>query len=165
MKYLNTILTILFSITISIHAQTQNNSHNETTRTKEYNLKSGLAIKGYDPVEYIDNNKAQKGKKLHTHTHKGIKYRFTNQTNLNKFKTSPNKYEPQYGGWCAYAFAKGGGKVSINPKRFKIIDGKLYLFYDTFFGPNTLKLWNQENDTKQLKAADATWKKHYINTL
>ena len=59
------------------------------------------------------------------------------------FASNPAKYEPQYGGWCAYAMGHDGSKVEVDPETFKIINGKLFLFYNRFFN-NTLKTWNQD---------------------
>ena len=68
---------------------------------------------------------------------------------------NPAKYEPQYGGWCAYAMGAKGEKVSVDPKTYKIVDGKLYLFYNRLFN-NTLEDWN-ENEAKLKNKADANW--------
>jgi len=133
------------------------NSGIDVTKTDHYNLNNQLAIKGYDPVAYFIQNKAIKGTPQFTHQHNSVKYQFSSNENLMKFKTNPDRYEPQYGGWCAYAFAIDGGKVSINPKRFKIIDDKLYLFYDTLLGPNTLKKWNKADDAEQIIKANRRW--------
>lgn len=152
MKYLITI-TCLFLGTLIASAESA------SQRTKHYNLKKGLAIQGYDPVSYFSNS-PKEGKKELSHTHKGVTYHFVSQANLNKFKSTPTKYEPQYGGWCAYALAKGGGKVKINPKSYKIISGKLYLFYNAFPGGDTLKKWNKESDTSQIQTANKAWQKH-----
>jgi hypothetical protein len=46
---------------------------------------------------------------------------------------SSSSYAPQYGGWCAFAMGNSGEKVTVNPETFKIIDSKLYLFYNAFF--------------------------------
>jgi len=116
----------------------------------------GLAIEGYDPVTYF-GGKAVEGSKEYTYTIDGATYRFTNARNRDLFKASPARYQPQYGGWCAYAMGSSGEKVDIDPKTFKIVDGKLYLFYNKFFN-NTLKSWNK--DEAHLKpTADANWMK------
>ncbi len=127
-------------------------------RKKEFNLEgSGLAIQGYDPVAYFNQNKAIEGKKGITAQYNGITYRFANVQNRDVFSAVPGKYEPQYGGWCAYAMGAKGEKVSVDPETFKIVDGKLYLFYNKFFS-NTLKDWNK--DESHLKAnADKNWQK------
>lgn len=130
---------------------------NTAKRTKQFNLESTLAIQGYDPVSYFKLNKAVKGKKELSYVFYGVTYHFATKENKDDFQKLPQKYEPQYGGWCAYAMGSSGDKVEINPETFKIIDGKLYLFYNAFFN-NTLKSWNK--DEKNLKSkADSNWKK------
>jgi len=122
----------------------------------DLNLKDGVAIKGYDPVAYF-SGEAKKGTKKIAHTHEGVTYYFASEDNREAFKKSPSKYEPQFGGWCAYALAKGPDKVKVNPKSYKIIDEKLYLFYDTVFA-DTLTLWNEEgDDQKQIESATKSW--------
>ncbi len=119
------------------------------------NLEGSLAIQGYDPVSYF-KGKPQKGKKEFSKQYRGANYRFASSQNRDEFAKKPGKYTPEYGGWCAYAMADGD-KVSIDPETYKIIDGKLYLFYHTLLS-NTLKKWNE--DEKSLhKKADAAWQK------
>ena len=126
-------------------------------RVQHFNInKSGLAIDGYDPVTYFSAAKAVEGKKEITFTIEGITYRFSTIQNQQAFITDPAKYEPQYGGWCAYAMGSSGEKVSVDPETFKIINGKLYLFYNSFFN-NTLKSWNK-NETTLKPKADVNWK-------
>jgi YHS domain-containing protein len=128
-------------------------------RKSQFNLDNGVAISGYDPVAYFKLSKAIKGKKELTVFDQGITYYFSSNENKEEFIKDPYKYEPQYGGWCAYAMGKDGSKVEIDPGTFKIIDGKLYLYYNKFFN-NTLKSWNK--DESDLKAkADINWKKIY----
>jgi YHS domain-containing protein len=123
-------------------------------RTKHFNLEKGIAIQGYDPVAYF-SNKALKGDKKYTAKYIGVVYYFSSETNKNNFLKNPSKYEPQYGGWCAFAMGDYGKKVEIDPETFKIVDGRLYLFYNAYFN-NTLKSWNK--DEKNLKAkADKNW--------
>ena len=121
----------------------------------DLNLKDGIAIKGYDPVSYF-KGKPMEGKEALSETYKGATYRFATAQNRDEFKKSPQKYAPEYGGWCAYAMADGD-KVSIDPETYKIVDGKLYLFYHTFFS-NTLKKWNEDEKNLHQKA-DAAWQK------
>ncbi|MEP7377521.1 MAG: YHS domain-containing (seleno)protein [Chitinophagaceae bacterium] len=128
-------------------------------RKKEFNLDDNIAIGGYDPVAYFKVNKAVKGKKDLAVSNQGVIYYFSSAENKEEFKKSPAQYEPEYGGWCAYAMGARGEKVTIDPETFKIINGKLYLFYNRFFN-NTLKSWNKE-EAKLKPAADASWKKFY----
>src|SRR5690606_28858984 len=107
-----------------------------------YNISRGKpAIDGYDPVSYFTKNQAAKGKSNLTATFQGIVYLFESESNRQTFLKQPQKYEPQYGGWCAYAMGATGEKVEIDPETFKVVNGKLYLFYNKFFN-NTLKSWN-----------------------
>ncbi|MEA5258473.1 YHS domain-containing (seleno)protein [Arcicella aquatica] len=144
-------LVILFSI-ISLNVFSQDIA----TRKKHYLTDKGIAINGYDPVAYFQG-KPQQGKKEFSYNQEGIIYQFVNASNLENFKKNPVKYEPQYGGWCAFAMGSKGEKVVVDPETYKIINGKLYLFYHTFFN-NTLTDWNK--DEANLKAkADINWEK------
>jgi YHS domain-containing protein len=128
-------------------------------RKKQFNLDGNIAIDGYDPVAYFKVNKAEKGKKDLAVNNQGVIYYFSSVENKEEFKKNPSYYEPRYGGWCAYAMGEKGEKVSIDPETFKLVNAKLYLFYNRFFN-NTLKSWNK--DEARLKtAADASWKKFY----
>lgn len=130
---------------------------NDTKRISQYNLDNKLAIKGYDPVSYFAQGTAIRGRKEISVTYQGVLYQFGSNENKESFLKTPSKYEPQYGGWCAFALGSSGEKVDVNPETFKIIDGKLYLFYNAFLN-NTLKSWNK--DEANLKAqADKNWKK------
>lgn len=122
--------------------------------SKQYNLENGVAIQGFDPVAYF-SNKAVKGEKKTASTYHGAVYYFSSLENKKLFESNPAKFEPQYGGWCAYAMGEYGKKVEVDPETFKIVDGKLYLFYNAYFN-NTLKSWNMNE--KSLKAkADKNW--------
>lgn len=127
----------------------------------DYYLKKGYVAEGYDVTEYF-NNKAVEGNKNFTATHDGVKFKFASQANLDKFKASPDKFIPQYGGYCAYAIADKGKKVSVDPETFEIRDGKLYLFYNSW-GTNTLEKWQEEGPEKLRGQADAAWSKVKYN--
>lgn len=129
-------------------------------RKKQYNLsKSSLAIEGYDPVAYFTQNKAVEGSKNYSLVHEGVTYYFSSDENKRAFAAKPAAYEPQYGGWCAYAMGHSGEKVEIDPETFKITNGKLYLFYNKYFN-NTLKSWNKD-ETALKNKADNNWTKIY----
>ncbi|WP_413669766.1 YHS domain-containing (seleno)protein [Mucilaginibacter sp. Mucisp86] len=151
-KLFNLLLVIVFTASIA-SAQSQTD-----VRKKQFNLdNTGLAIEGYDPVAYFSQQKAIEGKKEIALIDNGVTYHFATTQDRDLFKTNPAKYEPQYGGWCAYAMGAKGEKVEIDPKTFKLLDGKLYLFYNKFFN-NTKKSWDK--DEANLKAkADANWAK------
>jgi YHS domain-containing protein len=126
-------------------------------KKEHLNIEDGLAISGYDPVAYFVTGKPLEGKEDLMVKMDGVVYRFSSVTNRDLFQKDPQKYQPQYGGWCAYAMGANGSKVEIDPETFKIVDNKLYLFYNAYFN-NTLKKWNtDENNLK--KNADVNWKK------
>ena len=130
----------------------------QTSPLGQFNLEKGLALEGYDPVSYFQGGKPQKGKSSLQAKSEGVTYYFANSANKALFEKAPGKYKPQYGGWCAYAMGANGEKVEVNLETFKIVDGKLYLFYNAFFN-NTLTSWNK--DEAGLKAkADKNWKKY-----
>jgi YHS domain-containing protein len=135
-------------------------AQNESKRVTHFNLENKIAIQGYDPVAYFTQKKAVKGKVTIAATYEGVTYNFSTQANKEIFIKNPSGYEPQFGGWCAYAMGSSGDKVEIDPETFKILDGKLYLFYNAYFN-NTLKSWNKD-EVNLKKKADANWKK-FIN--
>ncbi len=147
------ILFVVLSSTISF-AQTA------AKRVKEFNLENRVAIQGYDPVAYFTQKKAVKGKKELAASYEGVTYYFSTQTNKEAFAKNPTSFEPQYGGWCAYAMGANGEKVEVDPDTFKIVNGKLFLFYNAYFN-NTLKSWNKD-EANLNKKADTNWKK-FIN--
>ncbi len=124
-------------------------------RTKHFNLEKGLAIQGYDPVAYFTQKKAVKGNKQFISTVEGATYYFSSVANRDLFNKNPKAYEPQYGGWCAYAMGATNEKVEVDPETFKIIDGKLFLFYHSWIN-NTLTKWNKDEKNLHTKA-DANW--------
>lgn len=122
--------------------------------------KSKVAIGGYDLVAYFKTGKPQKGSADFAYTLNGIIYWFANQTNQKTFADAPEKFLPQYDGYCALAVAQNR-KVSINPESFKITNDKLYLFFN---GPlpfnrelyNSLDSWVKD-EPNLIKKADNNW--------
>lgn len=148
-KIISTLLLAIFSITL-VFAQ------GPGKRSKQFNIdKTGLAIQGYDPVSYFTGNKPLEGKREIAIVYDGITYRFATAQNKEQFRANPARYEPQYGGWCAYAMGAKGEKVEVDPETFKIIEGKLFLFYNKLFN-NTLKSWNKD-ETHLKTNADQSW--------
>jgi YHS domain-containing protein len=150
-KRILTLLLLIFGLQLAAIAQ-------QDKRKKEYNLTgSSLAIAGYDPVTYFTQGKAVKGNASNALVYEGVTYHFSSANNKETFRASPSRYEPRYGGWCAYAMGKNGEKVEIDPETFKVLDGKLYLFYNKYFN-NTLKSWNKDENSLRSKA-DMNWQK------
>lgn len=149
----------LFLLMVGFISTTAVAQDQSTLRKKHFNLEGNVAISGYDPVAYFKLNKAVKGKKELAVNHQGILYYFSSPENKEEFRKNAAQYEPQYGGWCAFAMGDYGEKVSIDPETFKILNGKLYLFYNKRFN-NTLKSWNKD-EAKLKKSADANWTKTF----
>ncbi len=146
-------ITVLLLIMISVSG-----IYAQDVAKKQGNIsKSGLALDGYDPVAYFIAGKAVEGNKSFSASDEGITYYFSSAKNRDLFKADPAKYKPQYGGWCAYAMGASGEKVEVDPETFKILNGKLYLFYNKYFN-NTLKTWNKDESSLKRKA-DANWTK------
>jgi YHS domain-containing protein len=150
MKRILSIAVLLFPITTLLMAQ------NEDVRKKNFNIRKNIALEGYDPVSYFDR-RPQEGKEEISFIYQGITYRFATPGNMTRFRNQPEKYEPAYGGWCAYAMGATGEKVKIDPETYKILEGKLYVFYN-FWGNNTLTDWNK-NERQLMTKGDQNWKK------
>jgi len=148
-------MKILITLAFTLFAWSTFSQSNDL-RKKNFNTRKDIILEGYDAVSYF-NGKPIEGKSEFKFIYGGIVYQFSSSANLNKFKANPSRYEPAYGGWCAFAMGETGEKVKIDPETFKILDGKLYVFYN-FWGNNTLEDWNK-NEQKLKEAGDRNWKK------
>lgn len=119
-------------------------------------LVDGLALQGYDAVSYVQDQKAVRGSKTYSTELDGARYLFSSQAHLDAFKKEPQRYLPAYGGWCAYAMSKGQ-QVEVDPQHFKVVDGRLMLFFYAFYN-DTLKKWNAD-EKRLLSKADAEWQR------
>ena len=132
---------------------------NSTWAADPRNLDNGLALSGYDPVSYFDGQ-ALPGKTTITVTTECATYRFATESHKAAFEAEPAKYEPAYGGWCAWAMYEKGEKVEVDPTTFKVVNGRLFLFYNKLF-INTLKSWDKTarvlGEATLEKKADAAW--------
>ena len=113
----------------------------------------GLGLKGYDPVAYFTEGKPVKGFAEFLYEWIGAKWYFSSAANRDLFAANPEKYAPQYGGYCAYAVSKGH-TADINPSVWKIVAGKLYLNNGYLAG----KLW-QHDIPGNIEKADKNWPK------
>ena len=114
---------------------------------------SGAAIRGYDPVAYFTDARPVKGDAKITHQWKGATWRFASAANRDAFAKSPEKYAPQYGGYCAFGVA-GGYTVPTVPEAWSVRDGKLYLNYSKGVQRDWLK-----DPAGYIGKADANWPK------
>jgi YHS domain-containing protein len=100
-----------------------------TLKNSFFGGRTDTAINGYDTVAYFTVGKPVKGLDNLATQWMGAQWKFSSQANLDLFKGNPDKYAPQYGGYCAYGVTQGY-LVKVEPDQFTIRDGKLYLNYD-----------------------------------
>ncbi|MFM2268418.1 MAG: hypothetical protein RL757_1859 [Bacteroidota bacterium] len=148
MKKLSSIFaTIMLLASVSLHAQTEAVDAN------------GLAIGGYDVVSYFQDYKAAKGDAKFSVNYANVTYYFTSQAHKDAFKAKPEQFLPQCNGVCAWGVAEKTTKFPVNPESFKVIENKLYLFYDgPFQGQrlDTRELWIKDEKT-YLQKLPAKW--------
>ena len=151
MKYpVRHISVLLVSVMITACAATPGKV-SQTEPVDELNLQHGVALKGYDPVAYFINGAPTQGTEQYSFVYKGVTYRFASAENLERFKADPEKYLPRYGGYCAYAMALDR-IADIDPSRWAIVDGKLYL-NNGFIAE---KLWSL-NKSGNIASGDRNW--------
>lgn len=95
----------------------------------EYNLENGIGLKGHDPVAVFPEGggKPAVGQPAIRAEYLGVVYHFADQKNRQTFEANPQRYEPTYGGWCAFAMASGS-KVDIQPHLFTINGNRAHYF-------------------------------------
>lgn len=103
--------------------------------------RSNLALQGYDTVAYFTAGEPTKGAAEFSTTHNGAEFRFVSEENLNLFLGDPDKYAPQYGGYCAWAIAQGK-TAKGDARRWAIVDDKLYLNYNK----SIQKKWDKDRE-------------------
>jgi len=112
---------------------------------------SSIAVSGYDPVAYFTEGKPVKGSSDFTTDYDGATWRFASAANRDAFRQDPERFAPQYGGYCAWAVSQGY-TASTDPEAWKIVDNKLYLNYSK----NVQEKWEQ-NIPDNIKKGDANW--------
>lgn len=137
MKHILTIALLAFTIAA-------------TAQTQYFNV-DGTAIRGYDPVAYFTDNKPVEGSKQFSYSWQGTEWRFKSQANRDAFVANPEKYAPQFGGYCAYGVSEDH-KSPTEPEAFTIVDDKLYLNYNT----KVRTLW-QKDIPGRIKTAETNW--------
>ena len=113
--------------------------------------KNGVGLQGYDPVAYFIQNRPVQGNPQFQSTYNGVKYYFVSQEDKKTFDADPSKYEPQFGGYCAYA-ASQGHTAPIQVGAFQITDGRLLLQYSE----SVREKFNKDTQGN-LKKADSNW--------
>lgn len=113
--------------------------------------RSGVAIEGFDPVAYFEDGRPVQGSADHSVEWNGATWWFASAEHRDAFAAEPERYAPQYGGWCAYAVSEGS-TARIDPEAWTIRDGKLYLNYSKKIERRWL-----ENADERIAAADRNW--------
>lgn len=121
--------------------------------TKNANTKDGIAIQGYDTVAYFESSKAVLGQKEISTNFKDAVYYFSSENNKALFLKNPDKYVPQFGGFCAYGMSNGYD-APIQAEAFTIVDNKLYLNYNL----KVKEMWLKEQ-TERIEKANVNWEK------
>jgi len=111
----------------------------------------GLAVSGYDVVAYFSDGKPVEGRAEYTTEWRGARWQFATAANRDAFVANPQRYAPQYGGYCAYAVSKGY-TASADPMVWRIVDGRLYLNYSK----SVQRLWEQDIPG-HIVNADGNW--------
>ena len=113
----------------------------------------GVAIEGTDPVAYFRDGRPVEGSSDYEHEWMGATWRFVSAANRDAFAADPEKYAPQYGGYCAWAVSQGY-TAKIDPEAWKIVDGRLYLNYSK----DVQAEWS-EDIPGNIGKGDANWPK------
>ncbi len=151
MKNVTKTIVVLFALVISTTLSAQDNKANNIDN-------SNIALEGYSPVSYLDLKIAQKGVKQHKSEYKKVVYYFTSAKQKATFDKNPDKYIPQYGGFCAFG-VYAGAKFRPDPNKFITKDGKYFLYlYNLEL--DAQQLWLAEKDhNKLVSTASRNWEK------
>jgi len=113
--------------------------------------RSGIGIRGYDPVAYFTDGKPEKGLPQFSSTADGVTYLFISAAHKAAFDANPSKYEPRFGGYCAYGVSRGS-LIEIDPSAFQIVNGMLLLQYSK----GVMEKFNKDQ-AACLQKADTNW--------
>ena len=127
-----------------------------TTTTTQHLDDRGIGLHGYSPVSYVDLGLAEPGRPEHSAEHHGVTYLFTSAEQVATFEAHPDKYEPAYGGWCAFGLTIDE-QFECYPTSFKVVGGRLMRFLKND-EVDARALWEQAEDEAELiEKADARW--------
>jgi hypothetical protein len=124
---------------------------NLSAQQAEVFSKSGVAIRGYDAVSYFKEGKPVKGDDQFSFKWNDANWIFSSRVNLDSFKLNPEKFAPQYGGYCAYGVSEDH-KAPTDPEAWTIVNGKLYLNYSL----KVKEMWNK-NQQARIEDANKNW--------
>lgn len=122
-----------------------------SAQKSEVFISGGKAIKGYDPVAFFNQSKAVKGADSLSYQWNNATWLFASTEDLNAFKAAPEKYAPQYGGYCAYGTADGH-KAPTQTETWTVVNDKLYFNYNS----KVKEMWMKDQPALIIKA-DQKW--------
>jgi YHS domain-containing protein len=140
MKKIIPIVALAFFTMLNAHAQ----------QSPVY-IANGHAIKGYDPVAFFTLSRPVKGEDSLAWSWKGASWLFSSRANLESFRANPEKYAPQYGGYCAYGTSQGH-KAPTETDTWTVLDDKLYFNYNS----KVKEIWKKDR-AGYIKTADQKW--------
>lgn len=143
------LLTGLLCLFLSTVSFAQDDGKDKITTT--YYSTDHAAIKGYDPVAYFTEGKAIKGDQQFVCNWSNSNWYFVSAAHLDSFKVSPDKYAPQFGGYCAYGTSENH-KSPTDPTAFTIVNDKLYLNYN-----NQVKTMWLKDTANRIEKANQFW--------
>lgn len=111
----------------------------------------GIAIEGYDPVAYFTEGRPVEGSAEFSYEWRGAEWRFASREHLDLFMSDPERYAPEYGGYCAWAVGRGD-IAPIDPRQWVIQDGRLFLNFSAF-----VNLRFNFNRDRNIELADENW--------
>lgn len=117
---------------------------------------SKIGLQGYSPVSYLDLGLAQRGLKQYKAVYKDIAYYFTSTDQKKTFEKNPQRYMPQYGGFCAFG-VYAGAKFRVDPTKFIVSNNRYYLFLNDV-EVDAKQLWLDGEESKLVSTANGNWK-------
>lgn len=118
---------------------------------------SAIALGGHSPVSMVDHDRAELGSPDHKVQHDGVTYYLTNADQRDAFMADPTRYEPAFGGWCAFGMSIDK-QFRTDPTSFKVVDGRLLVFLNDL-EVDALALWDQGDQDELMAKATTAWER------
>ncbi len=144
--YSHRILTAAFAVALFGSASSARTPVDEVNKDGQ-----NAALKGYDPVAFFAEARLVKGSPAYVYEWKHAKWYFASEKSRDLFRAAPDKYAPQFGGYCAWAVSHGY-TADVDPEAWKIVEGKLYLNYNK----DVQKKWEQD-EKKYIEDGIRAW--------
>ena len=145
LKYVIALMTLLLAVFVSANVNAQSSKYFNNVDSK------AVILDGYDAVAFFTDNKPVKGTEQFQYKYQDAVYNFASQEHLELFKANPEKYKPQFGGWCAYAVSLGR-VAPIDVNTFSIVEGRLFIQHNQ----RAVNGWNKDVPGNIVKA-DKYW--------